>query len=143
MAWKCLKHDTVAQKSVDETIRLDRAFHRWCRRRNEKGSWFSGAHNDKMFGMGYMNIPKSREGYTLADYERDFTLDRWLNDDVEKSKRLKPGELIESAGAKDIGFASQSFQKDSSSLSLLSSKLRTQILRLRSFPSLMVTTRIS
>ena len=111
VAWKCLKHDTVAQKSVDETIRLDRAFHRWCRRRNEKGSWFSGAHNDKMFGMGYMNIPKSREGYTLADYERNFSLDRWMNDDVEQSKLLKPGEYLKNGCAADIGFASQTFQK--------------------------------
>ena len=110
-AWRLLKHETKAQKTVAETIRLDRAYHRWSWRRNAQGSWFAGGHNDKTFVMGYGNIPKSKEGHTLADYERDFTLDRWLNDDVEKSKRLKPGELIESAGAKDIGFASQSFQK--------------------------------
>ena len=110
-AWRLLKHETKAQKSVAETIRLDRAYHKWCRRRNAEGSWYAGGHNDKTFAMGYMNIAKSKDGYTLADYERDFTLDRWMNDDVEKSKRLKPGEYIEGRGAKDIGFASQSFQK--------------------------------
>ena len=110
-AWRLLKHETKAQKTVAETIRLDRAFHRWSWRRTDEGSWFAGGHNDKMFVMGYGNIPKSREGHTLADYERDFTLDRWLNNDVETSKHLKPGELIKSAGCKDIGFASQSFQK--------------------------------
>ena len=111
VAWRNLRHETKAQKSLEETVRLDRAFHAWCRRRNAEGSWFAGAHNDKTFVMGYMNIPKSKEGHTLADYGRDNTLNKWMNDDVEKAKALKPGEYLESAGAKDIGFASQSFQK--------------------------------
>ncbi|MDO5320139.1 MAG: hypothetical protein Q4G65_16050 [bacterium] len=111
IAWKNLKHETKAQKTLEETVRLDRVFHAWCHRRNAEGSWFAGGHNDKTFVMGYMNIPKSKEGYTLADYGRDNTLNKWYNNDVETSKTLKPGEYIESAGANDIGFASQSFLK--------------------------------
>lgn len=111
VAWKHLSHKTEAQYSISGTVRLDRTFMDWTRRRNEEGFWFSGGQNDKMFVMGYLNIPRSKEGYTLEDYERDFTLDRWTNDDVEKSKALKPGEYLTGAGAKDIGFASQTFQR--------------------------------
>jgi len=111
VAWKNLKHETKAQKTMEEVVRLDRAFHKWTRRRNAEGSWFGGGHNDVTFQMGYMNIAKSKDGYSLADYERDNTLNHWLSDDVEKSKELKPGEYIKGAGAKDIGFASQSFLK--------------------------------
>lgn len=111
VAWKYLSHKTVAQHTIAETERLDRTFIDWTRRRNDEGCWFSGALNDKMFVMGYLNIPHSKEGYTLEDYERDFTLDRWTNDDVEKSKTLGRCEYLESGGANDIGFASQSFQK--------------------------------
>lgn len=111
VAWKHLVHKTDAQRTIAETERLDRTFMDWTRRRNDEGSWFSGGQNDKMFVMGYLNIPRSKEGYTLEDYERDFTLDRWTNDDIEKSKALAPGEYLVSAGTKDIGFASQSFQR--------------------------------
>lgn len=111
VAWKHLNHETKAQKTIQETVRLDRAFMDWTRRRNEEGSWFGGGQNDKMFTMGYMNINRSKEGYTLEDYEKDLTLNRWSNDDVEKSKHLAPGEYIEGAGTRDIGFASQCFQR--------------------------------
>ena len=111
VAWKCLNHETKAQHTVAETVRLDRAFMDWTRRRNDEGSWFGGGHDDKMFTMGYMNIPRSKEGYTLADYEKDFTLNRWKNDDIEKSKHLAPGEYLVSGGTTNIGFASQSFQR--------------------------------
>ena len=111
VAWKHLDHKTDAQHTVQETVRLDRTFLDWNRRRNEEGSWFSTGHDDKMFTMGYMNIARSKEGYTLADYEKDLTLNRWKNDDIEKSKQLAPGEYIVSGGTTNIGFASQSFQK--------------------------------
>lgn len=111
VAWKHLDHKTDAQHTVRETVRLDRTFLDWNRRRNEEGSWFSTGHDDKMFTMGYMNIARSKEGYTLADYEKDLTLNRWKNDDIEKSKLLAPGEYIVSGGTTNIGFASQSFQK--------------------------------
>ena len=111
VAWKYLQHETKAQHTVEETAALDRTFLKWNRRRNEDGSWFSTGHDDKMFTMGYMNIPRSKEGYTLEDYEKDFTLNRWKNDDIEKSKKLAPGEYIVSKGTTNIGFASQSFQK--------------------------------
>ena len=111
IAWKFLNHKTESQHTIAETVRLDRAFMDWTRRRNNEGFWFSGGHDDKMFKMGYLNIPRSKEGYTIEDYEKDFTLNRWLNDDIEKSKSLSPGEYLVSSGAKDIGFASQSFQR--------------------------------
>lgn len=111
VAWTRLEHNTPAQKSISETVRLDRAFMDWTRRRNDEGSWFSGGHDDKMFIMGYLNIPKSKEGYTLADYEKDFTLNRWKNDDIQKSKGLQPGEYLVGGGTPNIGFASQSFQR--------------------------------
>lgn len=111
VAWTRLDHETAAQHTIEETVRLDRAFMDWTRRRNDEGSWFSGGHDDKMFRMGYMNITRSKEGYTLRDYEKDLTLDRWLNDDVEKSKLLSPGEYLVSGGTGNIGFASQSFQR--------------------------------
>lgn len=111
VAWRHLVHETKAQHTVDETVRLDRTFLQWNRRRNKDGSWFAGGHDDKMFIMGYMNIPRSKEGYTLEDYEKDLTLNCWKNDDIEKSKRLAPGEYINSKGTMNIGFASQSFQK--------------------------------
>ena len=111
VAWKHLSHETKSQHTVQETARLDRTFLNWNRRRDEEGSWFSTGHDDKMFTMGYMNIARSKEGYTLADYEKDLTLNCWKNDDVEKSKLLAPGEYIVSGGTINIGFASQSFQK--------------------------------
>lgn len=111
VAWKHLGHETRAQRTLEETVRLDRAFMDWTRRRNEEGSWFGGGQNDKMFSMGYMNVPRSKEGYTLEDYEKDLTLNRWSNDDVERSKHLAPGQYLEGAGTRDIGFASQCFQR--------------------------------
>lgn len=111
VAWKHLSHETKAQRTIAETIDLDRTFLKWNRRRNKDGSWFSGGHDDKMFTMGYMNITRSKAGYTLEDYEKDFTLDSWQTEDLEKSKLLAPGEYIEGKGTMNIGFASQSFQK--------------------------------
>lgn len=111
VAWTRLNHETKAQHTVDETVRLDRTFLDWTRRRNEEGSWFGGGHDDKMLTMGHMNIARSKAGYTLADYEKDFTLDEWNNDDIEKAKLLGPGEYLFGAGTPNIGFASQSFQK--------------------------------
>lgn len=111
VAWSRLEHETLSQHTVAETIELDRRFLDWTRRRNEEGSWFHGAHDEKMFAMGYLNIPRSKDGYTLADYERDFTLNRWKNDDIEKSRHLAPGEYLVGSGTPNIGFASQSFQK--------------------------------
>ncbi|MBQ7268621.1 MAG: hypothetical protein IJS62_02030 [Bacteroidales bacterium] len=111
VAWKLLDHETRAQRTIDETVRLDRSFMDWTRRRNDEGSWFGGGHDEKMFTMGYMNIPRSKEGYTLEDYEKDFTLNRWKNDDIEKAKRLAPGEYLFGPGTINIGFASQSFQR--------------------------------
>ena len=111
VAWKHLKHETKAQRTIEETVKLDRAFNDWTRRRDEEGSWFGGGHDDKMFTMGYMNIPRSKKGYTLADYEKDFTLNEWNNDDIEKAKHLAPGEYLYGPGTTNIGFASQSFQR--------------------------------
>ncbi len=111
VAWKLLGHETKAQHTIAETVKLDLTFLKWNRRRDEDGSWFSTGHDDKMFTMGYMNIPRSKEGYTLADYEKDLTLNRWKNDDIEKSKLLASGEYIYGPGTTNIGFASQSFQK--------------------------------
>lgn len=111
VAWKLLEHNTPAQRTIEETVDLDLDFMKWTRRRNNEGSWFSGGQNDMMFTMGYMNWAKSPDGYTLADYEKDFTLNRWDNNAVEESKKLKEGEYLWGAGAKDIGFASQTFQR--------------------------------
>lgn len=111
VAWKVLNHRTDAQKSVAQTIDLDLEALKWYRRRNDEGYWFAGDHNDKMFSMGYMNIDKSSDGYTLAQYEQDYTLDKWQNNAVEEHKLLSEGEYLEGAGSSGIGFASQSFQK--------------------------------
>lgn len=111
VAWEVLEHRTPAQHSVEETIDLDLDFMKWTRRRNEEGSWFAPGHDEMMFAMGYMNREKSKDGYTLADYEKDFTLNKWANDDIEKSKLLKEGEYIYGPGTINIGFASQSFQR--------------------------------
>lgn len=111
VAWTRLEHKTEAQHTIAETMHLDRAFMDWTRRCNEEGSWFGDGHDEQMFNMGYMNIPRSEDGYTLEDYEKDFTLNHWENDYIERSKHLAPGEYIVSDGALNIGFASQSFQR--------------------------------
>lgn len=111
VAWAVLNHETPAQRTIEETVDLDLDFMKWTRRRDEEGSWFGAGHDDKMFTMGYMNIEKSKDGYTLADYEKNFTLNKWKNNDIEESKKLKEGEYIKGPGTMNIGFASQSFQR--------------------------------
>ena len=111
VAWQVLEHKTSAQHSIDETVRLDRQFLDWPRRQNEEGCWFSDGHDDVMVMLGHLKAPRSKDGYTLSDYENDFTLDHWVKDDVDKSKSLRPGEYLEGAGGPNIGFASQSFQR--------------------------------
>ena len=111
VAWEVLDHYTPAQRTIEETVGLDLDYMKWTRRRNKYGSWFGGGQNDMVFSLGYMNTGKSKDGYSIEDYERDFTLDRWVNDDVEKSKSLAEGQYLVGGGASDIGFASQTFQR--------------------------------
>lgn len=108
-AWKHLRHDTPAKRSMEEVIRLDKAFQDWSRRRDEHGYWYGGIVDDQVFCAGYYESGKSSDGYTVADYDADPSLNRWATDEIEQSKHLAPGEYVRGAG-RSIGFGAQSFQ---------------------------------
>ncbi|MBO4446855.1 MAG: hypothetical protein J5764_01875 [Bacteroidales bacterium] len=110
VAWKHLRHETPAQLSVSQTLAMDKAFMDWGRRRDENGWWFVCALDDMMFQAGYTGNGKSRDGYTLAEYEKNPELNRWITNDVEDSKHLKEGEYVKGPG-RDLGFAAQSLQQ--------------------------------
>lgn len=111
VAWRVLKHETPAQRSVAEVKRLDRIHQRWCRRKEKNGVWFSGFMSDIVQWLAHSTkeTPRSRDGYTIADIEQDFSRTYWATDEMKQAKNLKSGEYIRGHG-KDIGFASQSFQ---------------------------------
>ena len=109
LAWKNLKHDTPACRTVEETMKLDWAFQKWCRRQNAQGYWFGSIIDDRVFCAGYYKEGKSSDGYTIEDYEKNPSLNRWNTDEIEQSKHLKDGEYCQGAG-RDLGFGAQSFQ---------------------------------
>jgi len=109
VAWKRLKHEVPAKRSVAEVARLDKAFQDWCRRQDDQGYWYGGIIDDKVFRAGYYESGMSDDGYTVADYDAHPELNRWDTDEIEQSKHLKPGEFVRSPG-RDLGFGAQSFQ---------------------------------
>ena len=109
VAWKRLRHDVPSRRSVAEVARLDKAFQDWCRRQDDRGYWYGGIIDDKVFRAGYYSSGRSDDGYTVADYDAHPELNRWDTDEVEQSKHLKPGEYVRGPG-RDLGFAAQSFQ---------------------------------
>ena len=109
VAWKCLNHHVPLQRSVKEVMRLDKAFQDWGRRQDEHGYWYSTILDDQMFRAGYYASGRSDDGYTVADYEMNPSLNRWHTDEVERSKDLKPGEYVYGYG-RELGFGGQSFQ---------------------------------
>ena len=108
VAWRLLKPDVPAQLPMSEVLRLDKAFMDWGRRATKTGRWYNPYLDDVISGLGncYTNHAK---GLTIADIEKDPSLNWWMGDALAKSKRLKPGEYLPHRGA-EIGFASQSFQ---------------------------------
>ena len=108
VAWKLLKPDVPAQLPVSEVLRLDKAFMDWGRRTTKTGFWYNPYLDDVISGLGncYTNHAK---GLTIADIEKDPSLNWWAGDALAKSRQLKPGEYLPHPGA-DIGFAAQSFQ---------------------------------
>ncbi|MBQ7517688.1 MAG: hypothetical protein IJU13_04595 [Bacteroidales bacterium] len=109
VAWERLRHEVPARRSIEEVCRLDRLFQDWCRRKDEKGWWYESIIDDMAFRAGYYADGKSPDGYTIVDYTAHPELNRWHTNDVEKFKRLKPGELLYGVG-RDLGFAAQSYQ---------------------------------
>ena len=108
VAWKLLKPDVPAQLPMSEVLRLDKAFMDWGRRTTKTGFWYHPYLDDVIAGLGncYTNHAK---GLTIADIEKDPSLNWWAGDALAKSRRLKPGEYLPHPGS-DIGFAAQSFQ---------------------------------
>ena len=108
VAWKLLKPDVPAQLPVSEVLRLDKAFMDWGRRKTKTGFWYHPYLDDVITGLGncYTNHAK---GLTIADIEKDPSLNWWAGDALAKSRQLKPGEYLPHPGS-DIGFAAQSFQ---------------------------------
>ena len=109
VAWKHLRHDTPSRRSMTEVVRLDKAFQDWSRRQDEHGYWYGGIVDDQVFCAGYYESGKSSDGFTVADYDANPSLNRWATDEIEQSKHLAPGEYVYGAG-RSIGFGAQSFQ---------------------------------
>ena len=109
-AWKNLKHGCPPVRSVREVMRLDNAFQRWSRRQDAEGYWFHGFLEDQSVYIGnHWTVPGVDTNLTIEALTADPSLNRWRLDDLEQSKRLKPGEYLNHPG-QDIGFSAQSFQ---------------------------------
>ena len=110
VAWRKINHEVPSQRSVQEVMRLDKAFHDWGRRQDENGYWYDVRLDDQTFRAGYSIFGnKSNDGYTVEDYTLHPELNRWYKPDVELSKKLKKGEYIKGRGG-EIGFGCQVFQ---------------------------------
>jgi len=109
-AWKNLKHECPPVRSVKEVMRLDLAFQRWSRRKNADGYAFNGFLEDwaVFIGNGW-KVPEVDTNVTIAAITADPTQNHWRYDDLEKSKKLKPGEYLDHPG-QGIGFSAQTFQ---------------------------------
>lgn len=108
-AWKNLSHEVPAQHSVAETRALDKAFQDWSRRQDDEGYWYGGIVDDEVFIAGYYGTGKSHDGYTVEDYYKNPSLNRWATDEINQSKHLRKGEYVRGPG-RSIGFGAQSFQ---------------------------------
>ena len=108
-AWKNLSHEVPAQHSVAETRALDKAFQDWSRRQDDEGYWYGGIVDDEVFIAGYYGTGKSHDGYTVEDYYKKPSLNRWATDEISQSKHLRKGEYVRGPG-RSIGFGAQSFQ---------------------------------
>lgn len=109
VAFRRINHDVPLCRSVAEVLRLDKAFQDWGRRQDENGYWYSTILDDQMFRAGYYGTGKSDDGYTVADYEKNPSLNRWHTSEMADSKKLKPGEYVYGYG-RELGFAGQTFQ---------------------------------
>ena len=109
VAFRRINHDVPLCRSVAEVSRLDKAFQDWGRRQDENGYWYSTILDDQMFRAGYYGTGKSDDGYTVADYEKNPSLNRWHTSEMADSKKLKPGEYVYGYG-RELGFAGQTFQ---------------------------------
>jgi len=94
VAWRRLRHDTPSRRSMAEVVRLDKAFQDWSRRQDERGCWYGGIVDDQVFCAGYYESGKSSDGYTVADYDANPSLNRWATDEIEQSKHLAPGQYV-------------------------------------------------
>ena len=108
VAWKLLKPDVPSQLPLAEVLRLDKAFQDWSRRRDENGSWYMPYLVDMTLLLGNYRA-RAPKNLTIEDIEKDPSKNYWENDELEKSKKLKPGEYLYGAGS-GIGFSAQSFQ---------------------------------
>ena len=108
VAWKVLKHETPAVRSVREVMRLDKAFMDWCRRKDGDDCGYYGFVADQTIALGNA-WPQSPKNLTIADIERHPEKNWWMGDAVARAKKLKPGEIMRGRGS-DIGFSAQSFQ---------------------------------
>ena len=109
VAFRRINHDVPLCRSVAEVLRLDKAFQDWGRRQDENGYWYSTILDDQMFRAGYYGTGKSDDGYTVADYETNPSLNRWHTSEMADSKKLKKGEYLYGYG-RELGFAGQTFQ---------------------------------
>ena len=111
VAWRHINHEVPSQRTFEEVMRLDKAFQDWGRRQDENGYWYDVRLDDQTFRAGYIakNKGLSPDGYTIEDYTKHPELNRWYNDDLEQSKRLKKGEYVKGKGG-EIGFGCQVFQ---------------------------------
>ena len=108
VAWRKIDHTVPAQWSVDEVLALDKRYQDWSRCQDENGYWYEGIVDDMVFRAGYSKTGLSDDGHNIPFYEQHPERNRWNKDVVERAKRLKEGEYIESFG-RDIGFAGQTF----------------------------------
>ena len=108
VAWRLLKPDVPSQLPLAEVMRLDKAFQDWSRRRNEEGSWYMPYLVDMTLLLGNYR-KRAPKDLTIEDIEKDPSKNYWENDELEKSKKLKPGEYLYGPGS-GIGFSAQSFQ---------------------------------
>lgn len=111
VAWRNISHEVPSQRTLDEVMRLDKAFQDWGRRQDEHGFWYDIRLDDQTFRAGYYakNKGLSPDGYSIEDYTKHPELNRWYKDDLEESKRLKKGEYVKDHGG-ELGFGCQVFQ---------------------------------
>ena len=74
-------------------MRLDKAFQDWSRRRDENGSWYMPYLVDMTLLLGNYR-KRAPKDLTIEDIEKDPSRNYWENDELEKSKKLKPGEYL-------------------------------------------------